>query len=446
MSRSALHFFIAIFCPLAGLLVGTEARVEETATITLYDNDPTHPWNRLYAALMVRAPEPKAAENDLLDPPYWFDTKDLLDGESNRRAIARLREFVKEPPLPASMSPLSRAVMQRDLLGIFHWLRSGSEWTVPKRELAVALASAIHHVALSEEEIHKLPDNYAVAVAAKDAITTYDSAHPAPFLPKDLLADDGPWLALAPKWDDGLAATFHFQTFYGRSVFEVRMRHPEGRAAGEAYLKELAAFQNPFVKEKPTEPAGVQRRGQWTNPATPQFPVGTMWALVRRAILCDAKGMPEASPLVESVQIRVYRNLGFHSEPETCKVLGIEPAQFYFGWEMRRALLLGKGGFSLTSPEDHFYSDFPPRKNDPFLVTRNRQTSLNCYQCHAGKGIHSVASRMRLFDSQQGDEPLARPPEFRAVNRANIDLVTVSQARTQPGWVLLQWLTAPKAH
>ena len=101
-----------------------------------------------------------------------------------------------------------------------------------------------------------------------------------------------------------------------------------------------------------------------------------------------------------------------------------------FEWETRRALLLGKGGFHLITPDDQLYSIFAGGE-------RRGATSLNCYQCHIGKGIHSVGIRIRLFEDQ-----LARPPEFRATNRAGLDRLTAWRARAMPGWTLLHWLCA----
>lgn len=411
----------------AALMAGICGRAAEPVPISLYDKDPNHLWNRLYSALMTRAPELDAAVNDLLDPPFWFNTQHLLDGDSNRQAVALLGEFVKGQPLPGSMTAWQRAVMQRDLLGILHWLadREFSQrgaWTAPQRELSAALARAIRGVALTEEEIRKLPDNYAAAVAAPDAVTAFDAAHPAPFLPKDLLADDGPWIALERMGDSEMAATVHFMLFQSRSVFEVRMRHPEGRAEGKAYLKQLADMPNPFLKEKPArpvrDPVGPPA-GPWLNPETPQFPPGTMWALVRRAVLADTKGTPVVSPLVESVQIRVYRNLD---------------AQTFFEWETRHSLLLGNGGFHLTKPEDQLYAHFF-QVDEPPLKGRSIQTELFCIGCHQAPGIHSVNSRNLIFQERRD-----RPPEFRAVSRARIDEVTAARAGALPGWMLLRSL------
>jgi hypothetical protein len=40
-----------------------------SADVTLYAPDPNHLWNRVYSALMTRAPEADAAINDLVDSP-----------------------------------------------------------------------------------------------------------------------------------------------------------------------------------------------------------------------------------------------------------------------------------------------------------------------------------------------------------------------------------------
>lgn len=91
----------------------------ETVPLALYDKDPHHLWNRLYAALMIRTVDGKVVD-DLLDPPLWYNTKHLLEGDSNRRAVALLGEFVSGQPRPGGMTAMQRAVMQRDLLGVFH--------------------------------------------------------------------------------------------------------------------------------------------------------------------------------------------------------------------------------------------------------------------------------------------------------------------------------------
>ncbi|MEZ5325571.1 MAG: hypothetical protein R3F19_10960, partial [Verrucomicrobiales bacterium] len=168
-------------------MIRTAAQAGDPSPLPLYDKDPQHLWNRLSSALTTCAPEGKPVPPDLLDPPYL----DLLfAGEAKMETVALLNEFLASEVTLVAMAPIQRALMQRDLLAAFHQLTEG-EWTSAKRELATALARAIRRVALAPEEIRTLPDNYAAATASLGIPTADDPAHPAPFLPKDLLVDDG---------------------------------------------------------------------------------------------------------------------------------------------------------------------------------------------------------------------------------------------------------------
>ena len=415
------------------------------APVTFYDKDPAHQWNRLHSVLMTQAPEGKTVPDDLLDPPH---TLRLLSGEPNREALALLGEFVAQP-LPETVIPLRRAVLQRDLLAVFHIAvgENYTERTAPQRELITALARAIRHVALTAEEIRKLPDNYTAAASALDAVTTDDPEHPRAFLPKDLLADDGPWIAVNGQGLDSYAGRAHFTFLKGRSSFEVRMRHPGGREAGLAYLKSLADMPQPLVWEKPAEPAvqfnnisGVPR---WLNPVTPKFPKGTAWALIRRAILADTKGQPVTSPLVESVQVRVYRSVGTVDslDSELTKLTEAEQEAVIakqlvtsFEWEARRSLLLGKGGFHQTTLDEIQYSHFAPIEAKP--DRQGRPLTNFCLQCHFTPGIFSIQSRTRQFFNDTSILPLA----FAPTDRLALDRAAESIASPLLGWTLLHWL------
>jgi hypothetical protein len=364
--------------------------------------------------------------------------------------MAVLGEFVKEAK-PDGRSPLQRAVMQRQLLAQFQAAASGQPkaGTRTDPEWTRLLARAARQVALSAEEIRKLPDNYAAAVALPGSATVYDAAKPAPYLPKDLLADDGSWvgLELTPGGGrQGVVAEFHFAMFRGHTSFEVRMRHPEGRAAGEAYLKKLAAMTDPYVpagdeaaaKLRPNGPVGASL----LNPATPQFPPGTAWALVHRAILADSAGLPVVSPLVESVQIRVYRTgtlfEAWQSEEVEKQVEALEAAnrkydrdflaaeryQTAFEWTMHGAAWLEKKPFHLATADETLFSH----------GGRSTPVAVVCVGCHSAPGIHSVNSRAGLFHSGK----MARPPEFQPARRERIDAVTIEAARALPAWVELR--------
>ena len=136
-----------------GFLKVPAVRAEAAPPVSLYDKDPLHLWNRLSPALIARAPEGKVVPPDLLDPPH-FDL--LLAGSGNQEAVTLLGEFIKEPA-PGTMTPLHRAVMQRDLLAAFHHManrgqRGWTDWSGPDQELTPALARPIRHIALRAEE------------------------------------------------------------------------------------------------------------------------------------------------------------------------------------------------------------------------------------------------------------------------------------------------------
>ncbi len=225
------------------------------------------------------------------------------------------------------------------------------------------------------------------------------------------------------------------------------MRHPAGREAGLAYLKSLADMPQPLVWEKPAEPAiqfnnstGVPR---WLNPATPQFPKGTAWALIRRAILADTKGQPVTSPLVESVQVRVYRSLGFADllDSELTKLTEAEQEAVIakqlmtsFEWETRRALLLGKGGFHQTTLDEVQYAHFAPIETKPDM--QGRPLTNFCLRCHFTPGIFSIQSRTRQFFNETSNLPLS----FAPTDRPALDRAAETKASPLPGWTLLHWL------
>jgi hypothetical protein len=404
--------------------------------LDLYDTDSNEIWNRVYTTLMVRAEDRNRVDDDPLDPPLWARTRFLLQGETNRRAVAVLNELTEDQRSLARRSPLQRAVMQRDLIAAFTWatgdhVRSAPEPTREQHELAAALAHAIRHIALEPDAIRHLPDNYAAALNKPGTSLEFDPGHPErPFLPKDLLDEHGPWILLSAEGDIRPAAPVHVESFQNRSAFEIRFRHAGGRAAGEAYLRELAALKSPAVIEKPDHGNVNGDTGPWPNPDTPQFPSHSFWALVRRAILSDRAGNPVVSPLVESVQVRAYLDVQ-DSTPL---------AQTAFEWALSRKLLFGPGGFHRVTPDDEVFSHFLSKGVDPYEEYGFRtpphveQTALTCLQCHNKKGIHSVLSRSWTF------LPGSWPATLQPTMIEDLNQRTYFQARRSPNWVLLKWM------
>lgn len=412
----------------AALLLAVSNPVAQAA-MDLYSPDPGHLWNRVHDQLMVRTVAGVVVD-DPLDPPFRMG-----EGRASpEQAVALLREFSADRKALAAMGPLRRALMQRDLLALFHSTMARNP-TPETQPLVEPLAKAIRHVALSAGEIAALPDNYDAASALPGAFTAFDAREPdRAFLPKGLLADDGAWLALEAGPNRPVAAPLHSFVFQGRSSFELRFRHPGGRKAGEAYLAELAAMPQPLVTENPKVPFEIigrdNRNGPWLNPATPQFPVGTMWALVRRAILVDTQGNLVVSPLVESVQVRVYREVEFTE---------ISPVrQAYFEWELSRRKLLSGSGFHQTEGRDLAYSQFLAGLGVGGPGDPTTPAATLCFSCHHAPGIFSVNSRSFPFSAGLPN-PSALPPVFRVSSAKSISEASLKAAK-QPGWEKLKSL------
>jgi hypothetical protein len=398
------------------------------AVVDVYSPNPNHGWNRLHAALFVREKDGVVLD-DVTDPPFWPNTKHLIEGESHKNALAVLREFTVSTDTLPQMTSQKRAVMQRDLIALVHWLakkpKGQNDFPEEQRELAKALTQAIRFVALTADEIRQLPDNYAQATAAPGAINAFDEKLPErAFLPAGLLADDGDWLALEPLVEgERLAAPRHFKAVTGRSVVEIRFRHAGGREAGEKYLKELSAVP-------------VKKADGTLNEERPQFPAGSMWALVRRALLMDREGKLVASPLVESVEARVYLAI---SE-------GFTKVQTAFMWELSRRLTFGAGGFHLAEARDlYFFPLFTFFNNDdpierPARMDLRPGQPVQCAGCHAAPGIFGVQSFARgIFH-----DPVIPAAGFRVVKRQHLDEVAGEIAAQKSGWKLLRQIWQEK--
>ena len=287
--------------------------------VSVYDPDPQHLWNRIYSSLYVRVGQDgKAYARDELDPLLWPGSKYLLAQTRNREAIGLLDEFLAKDGEKMIKDPLKRAFLQRDLWAIFDWLadpdaeyqaETGRQ-VAERRDLRVRVAQVIRRLALSADQIQSLPDNYTAAVAAKALPTQHDPSHPdKAFLPSNLTVSNGSWVALT---DTGaiVVAPQHAQFTRGRSSFFVLMNLPDGRKATLNYLEKLRTFPNPLMP-RPVDSGGrfKGKFGPALNPELPQFPVGTQVALGREMLLIDDQGKITPTRLLESLQLRVYRDI-----------------------------------------------------------------------------------------------------------------------------------------
>lgn len=380
---------------------------------TIYNSNPAHLWNRLYAALLIREdPEANQVGADSLDPLLWAESEHLLSEPSHRVALQVLDEFLRTRGETLVHDPLKRALLQRDLWAVFDWTieqlpaRDRPPYVHEKQELQVRLAQVLRLLALTPAEIKALPDNYVQAVASGAFAKQYDSVHPDhPFLAPDLFDPHGPWLCIqpSPESDSGVAKA-HIWNVSGRSGFFVLVRLPEGRKATIDYFESLWNFPQPWVHG----PASAADQAL-ENPDLPSFPAGTQVALVRRMTLFDNQGNLVPSTITESIQIRYYHAIT--STPErtfvgnTASVMK-NSGQDFFEFKLSRPLLFaGKdGGLRAVSRDEKALSTFQSQGFDPIdgLPGKPRVESpplelQSCLWCHSGGGIRSLNSRSSLL-------------------------------------------------
>jgi len=396
----------------------TVQSVEPGGQTGLYDANPDHLWNRLHRALFLR--EDKDGIEYGYDDTVPFNRRDseaFLAGEPYRKALALLDEFLSTHGEKLVRDPIKRAVLQHDLWAVFDtvptlWGVRGevrSEIEHNQRALAIRLARCIQRLALREEEIKALPDNFAQAIKSGAFAAKQDPEHPeTAFLPPDLFDPKGSWVEIDTSRivgeGEAVTAPVHVESASGRSAFQVFIRLPGGREQTLAYLNKLNLFTTPWKFQpaplttyKLTEPHETlaatpetnnkyfapPERGDTLqlNPDTPQFPTGTTVALVRRMILVSDKIEPVATPLIESVQMRVYRKV-----PATYEDHDVD----FYEIVLRRVNLFAGQAGGLHALEKN--------EKEPNLLNMGvgrATTEQSCYICHSASGIFSVKSYTR---------------------------------------------------
>jgi hypothetical protein len=365
----------------------------------IYHADPTHLWNRLHEALFVRVgSDGRTYGRDRIEPLLWPWSNHLLAGASHDRAIALLNKFVEKQGEKLIDDPLKRAVLQRDLWLVFNWLarnKDSIDKGSSRERLGVPVSQVIRRLALTPDQIAKLPDNYANAVKSGRFAKGYDPKQPdKPYLPPDLFSADGPWVCVGRK--DGPVAPQHVGETnpFTNSAFLVFLRMPEGRDAALAFLKENRAL-----------------------------PAGAEVVLLRRALLIASTGEVTPTDLTESIQVRVYGKSEQHFEE----------------FRVSRGLLFAgeQGGLvAVGESERDFKTGFASHPHDQFeeplvgqpLDVRRVDIKNECRGCHAPDRFPGLRSR------ESG--PLAAARATDAMETA------VKWKRERPDWKALRQLLA----
>jgi hypothetical protein len=363
-----------------------------------YAPDPDHIWNRLFRLFYVRdARNGRQYGGDELDPYLWWQTKYLVGGASHDEALKLLDQFLHQHSEKLIQDPLKRAVFQRDLLAVYEWLSAPSDEQGPGRsQLQERIAEVIRRLALTKDEIGKLPDNYNDATRTHTSPIRYDPADAEDsFVPADLFDPKGPWVCLGEQRGRPVASD-HLEFFHGRSVFLVLFQVPGGRSKTLEYLGKLRKIPKTWGPNLDRPQLAGFPPVLVPYPEPPQFPIGTRMAIVRQLVLINDRGHPSATHLTESVQIRVYRAIHFD--------LGGTGAhsQDFSEFTLSRERLFSRqsGGLRVIAQGDREFSSFHSQGIDAFEMFEDAEhyegvELQGCSSCHEAAGIHSFLSYSR---------------------------------------------------
>jgi hypothetical protein len=464
--------------------------VESLPQDRMYHADPAHLWNRLHRTLFVRVgPDGRTYGQDRLEPLLWVGSKHLLEGKSHQQAVAVLEEFLQNKGETLIAEPLKRAVLQRDLWLVFNWLDgyhthfydpepTSEEVRAAQERLRPRLATVIGRLALTRNQIEKLPDNYAMAVASAEYARRFDPQHPdTPYLPADLFESKGPWVCIGRS--DGPVAPQHQAdtgtSMFTNSAFLVFLRLPDGRAATLDFLARLRAFDQPLRVDAKEPQLGMQFV---PNPKLPQFPVGTQVALVRRALLIAAPQTLTATTLTESVQLRIYRQVPQMTEPNVRAAIEssgggrvadprIAAWQAFHEFPLSRSRLFANraGGLRpIGSDERDFNLPFFFQMSDAFEDPDYRPSGTSrppalpfsesqhpmkqdCFLCHSLPGTASFNSyfNFRGNVSLANRNDVSRPFSLAEMPVSEVNTATITWKENRPQWIALRKLLATKA-
>lgn len=383
-------------------------------------NTSPDPYDKLYDAIMVRkTADGRIVALDATTPMLWQNSQYLLGDGNEARLLEALDAFNSLSPEEIEAYPaLNRALLQYHVWTVFDWTTTlgGSGRMRPSHrpssdviELQKSLVRAIKRLALSDAEIAGLPNPLEKTIASRTYAERCNAEDAnAPFLPRDILPKDSPWVCLT-KTEHAVPAKLHTESVGSRSVFLIFLRLPDGRKATLDYLQMLAAFRSPWVpgEQEPSvniPPHAAMRELDFhVNPLTPQFPVGTQVALVKQALLINESGALVLSPLVQTVQLRTYLNVSLsraHINPalpqsQALAEFVLQPRKMMTGMTPMRAVavdeILHTTTFTSGDPIEN------PRANNEGNLPRlsSRMT------CHPGSGIHSINSYGEFFSDQK---------------------------------------------
>jgi hypothetical protein len=428
---------------LAARLVAADAPVlaPPPSPAALFDPDPLHVWNRLHTAFYHRDIETLDMGKihpmgpDILDPPLGIHPRFLLDDAPFAQANAILDEFLAAHAEKLIADPLRRVVLQRDLWAVFDLLQAEEDggmrnfgddpgpFTPTQQQhratLSGKVARLIAALALPRAQIEALPNTYVLAVKSGAFPTAFGGQEKADYLPADLFAEKSPWLEATSTEN----LTLHAQVVDGRSSFRIFYR-PPAEAAGAAKFAEWVR------EEEKVRASGEEASGQKWDALTMSVPLGTQFLLLRELIAVDDQWNLVPTHVVETVQVRVFRDpppAGADaplapSSPFTARNV----RQLFEEFDLhRRELFAGQnGGLKATAADEPRHMGYSALGR---LAVNRAGRALapdpfpqNCFVCHVGSHLDRPgASTMQILSFGQRPK-LLPPPWTDAVARATI--------------------------
>ena len=390
--------------------------------LPIYDDDPQHLWNRLFAALYIRpshipdeaggAAVARIEGGDIIDFLGWAGTTYWDEPDVNAGLNAVVDEFLADDGAARIDDPLYRAILLRDVWAAFDFLtdqnirRKGSIQIRRQRtELCSKLARIMQGLSLSDSEVEALPDNYQTAIESGEFITSGALNPSGNYLPGGLFSRPQEWVEIdffQPDLHEDLSArliTLHTRSYRARSYFRVFYRFPGGRTQLTAYLQELnetgidwkQAAQDGFILLKPD---------------APQIPVGTELALIQFMMTLNSDLQPVPTSVVESVRMRSYLNVDGAADRESNTGVGMNVMEY----TLKRLLLfddLRHGGLAREGDEIPLYRVIFQGEKDPDWGHDGRKALFQqCVDCHMSPnadrtGVHSLPSIVHMggFDA-----------------------------------------------
>jgi hypothetical protein len=388
----------------------------------VFDSDPAHPWNRLYSVL-YSAPPPDNRN------PFRTASIPSVSGDEYDAVLRQLDAFITGRSHELIASPLKRAILQSSLWALFDQVSDpDGDYQANRRTIADRCARIIRQISLRDAELAALTDNFATAIRSKEFGTDYDPENrEQAFLPPDLLdTNAGSWVMMGGGNSLQPAAIRHAEFTQGRSAFYVLIRLPEGRAATIAYLRELANFPRPYVWNDLYPPYPYARPAILPNPELPQFPAGTQVALVRRMMLTDRAGNLVVTPIIESVQLRVYR-----IDPKTASPGDPANQDFYNLLLDPRLLFSGVSGLRQGASTQREPAIRFPRRS---MFGVGFQVG-SCNDCHGEIGVLSLQTYARRFG------PASKSPWFEPSTESSQNEIAVSWKKRDYTWGLITGLS-----